>query len=296
MMAMDLRQPESPALQALHQALLERKLDFQAKFPHLIEKYQESIIEIERVSHAHFEEIPEGTSVLQATLKQATNEYDKGQADRVLAVTHEEIESIFTKIAEFISSSGHDINQDELLYLEQQLSDIVGFTVSSQFENIALPYIWGKAKSLPHIKRHPTDNLDLHEYIHEATITNKRSVYGWLNLVQSTKEEIAIREQYSVTLPLLTFEHPELPSERFIQWFKYKKVLMINPQSKKMAVAQISNIVLPQQPKYALGLSPELSRNLETWRPPSQGNIFFLFVDDAQDKVPLGMLEYELTV
>lgn len=276
----------STQLAVLHQILLEKKLDFQVKFPDIVDQFGKDMSLYDEHIQTYIETKTTYTPPIEEIAEIAEKEYGPKKRDKVLAVTQEEIDSVFIKIFELINSP-LPLSRDDQLYLEQQLSDITGLTVSSEYEELSLPYNWGAAYSLPHTKMYPADVLQNHEAIHEALFQKKRSMTGWLSAVPDLHAADVKKETYSLVLPQLFWETGENTT---FDHFKDKKALIVNPVSRKLAVAVTTVGYVPRKEKYSLGLSPELSRGLEVWRPPSAGKVFFLFIDDLENNIKPGIL------
>jgi len=228
-------------------------------------------------------------NLLSRWLKQSQNEKIKIQ------VTLEEYQATRQKLLELIDHPPTDYHDENLLYLEQQLSDLLNFTVSATQAEYQVPYIGGVMAGLPHLKRSPNDQLANHQTVLEAGFKEKRSFYGWFNANQLTADDI-LAEKYYLSLPInLTsawLDQPQVTAE----WFKHRKLIVLNPL-RELAVVAVMADIGPYNPIRAqFGGSPEIIRAAEVWHPENKGRVVVFFVEDSKNEVPLGVINLKTLV
>ncbi|MBP7768614.1 hypothetical protein KA082_02145 [Candidatus Woesebacteria bacterium] len=202
-------------------------------------------------------------------------------------LTSEEYSSILEKAHALTllpaGSAGTDLEQ----YLEQQLGEILGFTITRELEGNTLLLTHGVLQALPHTKLSPNDTLTTHT-IQRAGFSPKRSFYGW-SLSQpgeNQSEQHQASDHYSLSIPL--FSHPDwmLQATALTTWYHLRKIVVINPIMKCAVVAAVTDICHFTNAKYHYGGSPELIMNSKVWAPQSMGRALFYFVEDQT--IPLG--------
>ncbi|MBP9819787.1 hypothetical protein KBC79_03535 [Candidatus Woesebacteria bacterium] len=205
-------------------------------------------------------------------------------------ISIDEYQSVILKLESMLNEPISSLNDQARLYLEQQLSDLLGFTVSTELDGQVLPTIVGVVEARPHTKRFPTDTLSLHERHKEAGLAQYRSAFGWFSPQPPLSEQAEHYERYSLGLPLYALPEWGTRAEQVKTWFRNRKVICINPKAKRFVVAAVSDISTPSI-KYQFSASPELSRDIACWQPGQQGKIIVLFVDDESDTIPLGTVQ-----
>jgi hypothetical protein len=203
-------------------------------------------------------------------------------------VTQEEQTAVIEKLQAFVQlPAGHMPRQDEL-YLEQQLSEILGFEVTAEEEDVRLPHSIGVMVGAPHLRRHVADKLTQHDSYREAGLSKRRSRFGWFTDMGQLTPTAIQREKYyvSVQAELMT-EWAEKRIE-FKEWLKYRKMIVINPFAKKAVVAAIGDIGPSNWLQEQFAGSPEVIREGEIWSLSGQGRVLLLFVHDLDDRVKLG--------
>lgn len=203
----------------------------------------------------------------------------------------EEQQAIMDKLKSLVQQpAGHLQTQDEL-YLEQQLSDMLGFQVTAELEGRRLNHSVGIMGGEQHLKRFPTDSLEQHDAYQESGIAPNRGAFGWFTENGQLSPDAVAREKYyfavqTLYLPDWNEHHAELKP-----WYKFRKMIMINPADQKAVVGVVGDAGPAQWVKKQFGGSPEVIREGMVWSKAARGHVLLLFVDDPEDKVPLGPLD-----
>ena len=208
-------------------------------------------------------------------------------------ISTEEHQAIIDKLVSFTQlPAGHLQKQDEL-YLEQQLSDILGFEVMAELEGKRLNHSLGIMGGEQHLKRFPTDTLEQHDAYREAGIAPNRGAFGWFTEQGQLSEKAIQREKYyfavqTLYLPNWNTEHPHLK-----EWYKFRKMVVINPVEKVAVVGVVGDAGPAQWVKKQFGGSPEVIREGKIWSRETRGRVILLFVNDPNDEIPLGPINLE---
>ena len=102
------------------------------------------------------------------------------------------------------------------------------------------------------------------------------------------------KEKYYVAVQTLYLPDWETRLNYLRDWYKHRKVVVANPRTGRAIIA----VVADSGPAYWTGKhfggSPEVMNYLESKDGRQKGPVILFFVDDPEDKVPLGPLEYNL--
>lgn len=194
----------------------------------------------------------------------------------LLEITEEEKQEVLSKLAEQAHQPSGQIEIADQLYFEQQLSDLLGFAVTSEKQGRRLPFVICQAEALNHWRREPNDILDNHQAVLEAGLSNNRSALGWIKPAQANLEK------FGVSLPLQALANWAQEREQIREWYLKQQVVVINPARQKAAVAAVIDVGPAYQQRFQVGLSPELIRTTEAWHPSSRGKVVILLIDQAQ--------------
>lgn len=214
--------------------------------------------------------------------------------DKLLAsVTQEEHEAIMKKLQSIVQMPPGYMEQETELYLEQQLSDMLGFEVGAELEGQRLNHTFGIMGGEQHLYRYPGDALSQHDAYQEAGIASNRGAFGWFTQKGELTDESIQREKYyfavqTLYLPHWSSEYPTLKS-----WYKFRKMIVINPAEKIAVVGVVGDAGPASWVQKQFGGSPEVIREGKIWSHKSRGRVLLLFIDDPDDEVPLGSINLE---
>lgn len=213
-------------------------------------------------------------------------------ADLATSISQEEYNSIIAKMIQLLQLPPGQLEEDSELYLEQQLSDILGIDVVATLDEHKLLYSTGTMQAEPHLKRSPTDSLAKHENLHEAGINTNRSKFGWFTTLQDFSQEVIDAEKYYISVPLYYYPDWNQNSSELKSWYRLRKIVVINPSEQIAVVGVVGNIGPNIVGRKQFGGSPELIQAGKIWSPHSAGKVLILFVDDPQNTVPLGPINF----
>ena len=110
---------------------------------------------------------------------------------------------------------------------------------------------------------------------------------------QAFTKEDEMRERYY--LAVQTFLSPGF-SERvreYRDFYKFRKMLVVNPKTGQAVVAVIGDAGPAQWTGKHLGGSPEVMHELGLAKGSRKGPVLYFFVDDPENKIPLGPVKAE---
>ncbi len=203
-------------------------------------------------------------------------------------ISVEEHQSVLDKMKELLEYPAGKLDSQSELYLEQQLTDIIGFEVTSELDGNRLLYTTGKVKAMQHIKRHPGDTASSHHKYSYAGLQERRSTFGWFMDQGVVTESLTHKEKYFLSLQLYYLPEWKDNYKALKSWYKYKKVLLINPFDQVAVVCAVGTIGPSIPFKYQFGASPETVIEGKFWSRAARGKALAMFIDDKTDSVPLG--------
>lgn len=208
-------------------------------------------------------------------------------------VSQEEFQEILAKMSGFVNRAPGHLEKEEELYLEQQLSDILGFTVTAELEGNRLNHSIGIMGGEQHLMRFPGDTLSQHDAYLEAGIAPNRGAFGWFTEHGQLTEEAIAREKYYFAVQTLYLPNWNTEHKHLKDWYKFRKMVVVNPAEGVAVVGVVGDAGPAQWVKKQFGGSPEVIREGKIWSPKSQGKILLWFVDDPENAVPLGPIQLE---
>ncbi len=162
--------------------------------------------------------------------------------------------------------------------ITQILHDIYGLHATAQLEGNRLNQSYGLIGAEQHLMRYPGDSV--------PNMAPGRGAWGYVEDPEKEKYYVAVQTLY---LPDWTTRLSYLRD-----WYKFRKVVVVNPNNGRVVVAVIADSGPAAWTGKHFGGSPEVMSELRLNVGMQKGAVVLFFVDDPQDQVPLGPLEYNL--
>ncbi len=118
------------------------------------------------------------------------------EKDLLDQITEQELEEIIQKMISYVNMEPGHLPREDELYLEQQLTDLLGFSVAAELEDQRLNHSVGIMGGEQHLKRYPGDTLQQHDAYQEAGMAPQRGAYGWFTEDGELTEQAIMREKY----------------------------------------------------------------------------------------------------
>ncbi len=168
--------------------------------------------------------------------------------------------------------------------------------VAAELEGKRLNRTYGVIGGEQHLYRYPGDTV----YAHAKTAQDW-AMYGGSGIApglgawgyfapskeQMTPEDENRERYYLAVQTFLSAGFAERTAE-YRDFFKYRKMLVVNPKTGQAVVAVIGDAGPSPWTGKHLGGSPEVMHEIGLAGGPRKGPVLYFFVDDPEDKVPLG--------
>ncbi|MDP2649627.1 MAG: hypothetical protein Q8P10_02165 [bacterium] len=150
-----------------------------------------------------------------------------------------------------------------------------------------------------HLARFPGDNINNHfdsqeevEKYASAGMAPGLGAWGYFASVEGLTEQDKLNEKYYIAVPTFLSENFSEKFKEYINFFKYRKMLVVNPNNGKAIVTVVGDAGPAVWTGKHLGGSPEVMSYLKRFDGSARGPVLYFFIDDPQNKVPLGPLMY----
>lgn len=211
--------------------------------------------------------------------------------------------TLLSGIKQILPEKPRPLDRTEEKYLEQLFEKTTGIKAKATLEGEHLNTTYGYIGAEQHLIRYPGDSLAQHavpeeglgyEYndILEEGIAPGKGAWGYFapSKAAMTKELEETERWYAVVqtlyLPDWNVRQPHLKN-----WYKYRKVLILNVDNGNAVVASIADSGPAAWTGKHFGGSPEVMDYLGGPR-YKKGAVVLFFVDDPQNQVPLGPVDY----
>lgn len=284
---------------------LAQKAKLSAKYPKVERFFKERGIEPEKIRE-HSAKIlgagaitgalllspPEAIRVLPAP-QELVNKLKSGESSIALKTPQE---LLVETLSPALPEKPRPLTRDEEKYLEQLFKNIIGVDVRATLQGEHLNTTYGNIGTEQHLMRYPGDTIWEHRFGDNLVEGMAPGLGAWGYFAPSraamSKELEEIEKWYVVVqtlyLPDWNRRQPYLKN-----WYKYRKVLIVNTQNGNAVVASIADSGPAAWTGKHFGGSPEVMQYLGGSR-YKKGPVIVFFVDDPENEVPLGPVDYNI--
>jgi hypothetical protein len=185
-----------------------------------------------------------------------------------------------------------DVTQEKTL--EQVFSQTVGINAKATLEGEHLNTTYGYIGAEQHLARYPGDNMSVHPKVPQLDegMAPGLGAWGYFAYSKTTlTPQLADDEKWYAVVQTLYLPDWAKRQPYLINWYKYRKVLIVNTVNGNAVVADIADSGPAAWTGKQFGGSPEVMNYLGGPK-YKKGPVVLFFVDDPKNQVPLGPVEY----
>src|SRR5260221_1956409 len=179
------------------------------------------------------------------------------------------------------------------------LTDRFGMPVSAELSGKRLNRSYGKIGAEQHLARCPGDSMSSHfdnqsdwDVYNSSGMAPGLGAWGYFARSQSQMtQKDSDREKWYIAVQTFLVPDYNQHVKEYSDFFKYHKMLVVNPQNGKAIVADIGDAGPADWTGKSLGGSPEVMHFLERQDGGAVGPVIYMFIDDPHDKIPLGPIQ-----
>ncbi len=182
---------------------------------------------------------------------------------------------------------------------EQKLSDetknTFGVDARAQLDGNHLPNVYGRMGAEQHLPRYPGDSVYDHGDFLDKGATPGLGAWGYFsNSKEQLTGDMIDEEKYYVAVPTLYLPDWDTKQPYLKDWYKYRRVLVVNPDNGKSIVCDIADSGPSWWTGKQFGGSPEVLAYLGIDYGMQNHPVVMLFLNDPNNEIPLGPLEYNI--
>ncbi|HET7099338.1 MAG TPA: hypothetical protein VFI61_03845 [Patescibacteria group bacterium] len=203
-------------------------------------------------------------------------------------------QTLLTSLQQILPQKIGPLDRQQEKTLEQVFQNTIGISTKANLEGEHLNTTYGYIGAEQHLMRYPGDTMATHPKLAEKDegMAPGRGAWGYFaySKTEMTKQDVENEKWYAVVQTLYL---PDWKSRlNYLRdWYKYRKVLIVNTVNGNAVVADIADSGPAAFTGKHFGGSPEVMNYLGGAR-YKKGPVVIFFVDDPQNKVPLGPVEY----
>lgn len=183
------------------------------------------------------------------------------------------------------------LTYDEERVTGRLIQRATGVAATASLEGEHLNTVYGYMGVEQHLKRFPGDTLSKHLSLRAEGMAPGLGAWGYFTEDSNLTEDAIAREKYYVAVQTLYLPDWEKRLRYLRDWYKWRKVVVVNVDYGTAVVAVIGDAGPASWTGKHFGGSPEVMYALGG---PNykKGRVLLYFVDDPENKVPLGPIDY----
>ena len=202
-------------------------------------------------------------------------------------------QKILGNLQEIIPHQPAELTEEQAVKVEDLIFDNTTIPVKAVLDGQSLNHHVGYIGFEQHLKRYPGDSLSEHDEIQEAGMAPGLGAFGYFAQDQrdfSTKTYL--QEKYYCAVQTLYLPNWNSDYRQLKDWYAFRKVLIVNPINGQAVVCAVGDAGPADWTGKQFGGSPETMQVLDLNKGPKKGLILMLFIDDPENQVTLGPVNY----
>lgn len=203
-------------------------------------------------------------------------------------------ENLVKSFSKVLPERPRPLSREEEKFLESVIQNLTGVPAKATLEGEHLNTTYGYIGAEQHLRRFPGDTLQEHG---DAEVIKEGMAPGlgaWGYFAPSRSEltpELEETERWYAVAQTLYLPDWNTRQPYLKNWYKHRKVLIVNTQNGNAVVAAIADSGPAAWTGKHFGGSPEVMHYLGGPR-YKKGPVIMFFVDDPENRVPLGPVDY----
>ena len=198
-------------------------------------------------------------------------------------------QKLMTGLQEILPHRPVKLTDENASQVEKIIYENTNLPTKVVLEDQSLNHTLGYIGFEQHLARFPGDSLAQHDEIQEAGMAPGRGAFGYFaqDRTSFTTKEF-MREKYYCVVQTLYLENWNRDHRFLKDWYAFRKMLVINPVNGLAVVCDIADAGPADWTGKQFGGSPETMQALDLNKGPRKGLVLMLFIDDPENKIPLG--------
>ena len=178
-----------------------------------------------------------------------------------------------------------------------EIKSVWGIDANAMLSGERLNRSYGYMGAEQHLPRYPGDSVGQHDEYQRSGITPGRGAWGYFaDSRGQLTQDLVQKEKWYVAVQTLYLPDWNTRTAYLRDWYQYRKVLVVNPQNGKTVVADVADAGPADWTGKHYGGSPEIMAYLGINVGKQKGAVILFFVDDPNNEIPLGPVEYNVRV
>lgn len=205
-----------------------------------------------------------------------------------------EQETLLSSLRQILPQKVGPLERTQEKTLEQVFSQTIGINSKATLEGEHLNATYGYIGAEQHLARYPGDSMASHPKLPQLDEGMAPGLGAWGYFARSKSAltpDLDSNEKWYAVVQTLYLPDWAKRQPYLRDWYKYRKVLIVNTLNGNAVVADIADSGPAAWTGKQFGGSPEVMNYLGGAR-YKKGPVIVFFVDDPKNQVPLGPVEY----
>ena len=206
------------------------------------------------------------------------------------------LEALLKDLKMIVPQDMRILNKDEEATISAKLSQYFNMDIKPEANGLRLNRTYGVIGAEQHLTRYPGDNMNTHfrsqsdaNIFYSSGMAPGKGAWGYF---VSSRENLTLkdieREKWYIAVQTFAVADYNQRVKEYRDFFKYRKMLVVNPMSGQAVVVDIADAGPAVWTGKHLGGSPEVMHFLGLSEGPRKGAVLYFFINDPDDKIPLG--------
>jgi hypothetical protein len=220
-------------------------------------------------------------------LKIATDGSDKKEAGNV-----DRHKLLLNALKDSLPENTRPLSREEEKMLEQLFTNTLGIPARASLEGEHLNTTYGYIGAEQHLRRYPGDTSSQHSKDLPDGMAPGLGAWGYFaNSKLEMTADLEEKEKWYAVVQTLYLPDWSTRQPYLKDWYKYRKVVIVNTQNGNAVIADIADSGPAAWTGKQYGGSPEVMVALGGSK-YKKGSVVVFFLDDPNNTVPLGPVEY----
>lgn len=196
-------------------------------------------------------------------------------------------------LQENLPHNPHKFKSEDSKEIEKQIYESTKIKAVAVLDDQSLNHHLGYIGFEQHLARYPGDTISQHDSMQEAGMAPGRGAFGYFakDAASFTTKDY-MREKYYCVVQTLYLANWNKDYVFLKDWYKFRKMMIINPENGQAVICDIGDAGPAEWTGKQFGGSPEVMKDLSLHDGPRKGLVLMFFVDDPDNLVPLGPVNY----
>ena len=273
----------------------EKKL--RKRHPHAVTFFQKHGISPGKIRQ-HAARVAAGVGLASAMLfgQPLTQQVLSTPAHQIAALTADQLrKELANQLATLLPKDVIPLTDAQETAIANEIKTIWGIDAAATIQGERLNRSYGFIGAEQHLPRYPGDSIDRHDAYQGSGITPGKGAWGYFaDSADQLTQDLIAKEKWYVAVQTLYLPDWQTRINYLRDWYKYRKVLVVNPANGKTVVADVADSGPADFTGKHYGGSPEIMAYLGLNVHMQKGAVILFFVDDPNNEIPLGPVEYNV--